>query len=79
MKLIKNIVIIIIVMTATVITLDLYIDLRKSLINIFISIVVIDNIIITIDSCLKHVMLNEVMIYEKFKAANLLIQLLNEY
>ena len=54
------------------ITLDLYIDLRKSLINIFISIIIIDNIIITIDLYLKYVILNEIIIYEKFKITNLL-------
>ena len=68
-----------IIIVIIIITDDVYIDLRKSLINIFISIIVIDNIIITIDLCLKHIMLNKVIIYEKFEVVNSLTQLFNEY
>ena len=52
---------------------DVYIDLRKLLINIFI------NTIIFINLQLKHIMLNEIIIYKKFKVINFLINLFDEY
>ena len=66
-------------MITMMLTFDLYIDLRKPLTNISINIIVIDNLIITIDLCLKHIMLNEIIIYEKSKTINLLTNLFNKY
>ena len=52
---------------------DVYIDLRKSFINISIS------MIIFINFHLKYIILSEIIIYEKFKAIDFLINLFNEY
>ena len=53
---------------------DFYIDLRKLFANVFNYIIkilklfanIFINIIIVINSYLKHIILNEIMIYEKF-------------
>ena len=63
----------------TIITNDVYINLKKSLIDTSISIIIIDNIIITIDLCLNHIISNEITIYEKSETINSLTQFFNEH
>ena len=66
-------------MIVTMLAFDLHIDLRKFLIDISTSIIVIDSLIIIIDLCLKHIMLNEIIIYEKFEVVDFLANLFGEY
>ena len=62
------------IITAIIIIIsDIYIDLRKSFANTFIS------TIIFINFYLKYVISSEITIYEKFEIINFLINLFNEY
>ena len=74
----------------TVIINDVHIDLRKPSANAIIRVLklfanisantaVIDDTIITIDLCLKHIISNEIIIYKKFEITNSLIQLFNKH
>ena len=65
-----------------IVTMMFYIDLKKNSINVSsINTIIFSfiNIVVIIDLYLKHVMLNNVIIYDKSKTAEPLIQLFNEY